>query len=42
MDAVTNVLAIFGIGVIFIIGVVVGGMMVINGIKKIFNLFFKN
>lgn len=42
MDAVTNVLAIFGVGVIFIIGFVVGGMIVINGIKKIFHFLFKN
>ncbi len=42
MDAVTNVLAIIGVGVIFIIGIVVGGMIVINGIKKIFNFLFKN
>ena len=41
MDSVTNVLAIFGVGVIFIIGVIVGGMIIINGIKKIFNFLFK-
>lgn len=40
MDAVTNVLAVFGVGVIFLIGVIVGGMIIINGIKKIFKFLF--
>lgn len=40
-DTIMNVLAFFGVGVIFIIGIIVGGMIVINGIKKIFNFLFK-
>lgn len=40
MDVVTNILAVFGVGVIFIIGIVVGGMIVVNGIKKIFKFLF--
>lgn len=41
-DAVMNVLAVMGVGVIFIIGMIVGGMIIVNGIKKIFNFLFKN
>lgn len=40
-DAVMNVLAMFGVGVIFLIGVIVGGMFVVHCIIKIFNFLFK-
>lgn len=40
-DAIMNVLAMFGVGVIFLIGVIVGGMFVVHCIKKVFNFLFK-
>ena len=40
-DAVMNVLAMFGVGVIFLICVIVGGMFVVHCIKKVFNFLFK-
>lgn len=40
-DTIMNVLAFFGVGVIFLIGTIVGGMFVVHCIKKVFNFLFK-
>lgn len=40
-DTIINILAMFGVGVIFLIGIIVGGMFVIHCIKKVFNFLFK-
>lgn len=40
-EGIMNILAMFGVGVIFLIGVIVGGMFVVHCIKKVFNFLFK-
>lgn len=39
-DTVMNVLSLFGVATIFIIGAIVGGAIVINGVKKVIKFIF--
>jgi hypothetical protein len=39
-DVVVQVLSILGVGTIFIVGAIVGGAIVINGVKKVIKFIF--